>query len=253
MTDVQGYERNAQGSWVPSNNTNSIAEEMRLSPTRFTCGVKSWTYWETYNYQSATADAWPPSVGEKHVRRARLDLDTARSNFHTIGEEGPSAITGGVHLDVYSTGSDAEEIRGQLRHWGGDRNEPDRNDILGNMIVRPAVMDRLLTALRKDERVSIGLQIKLYKSNISRSFDEDWMLQDFYVEKATRMPIETFSITYAETRTVAVPADSDAEHEARITPVPVVVPSMTGDLRQRFNWLLGLLTAIVILLLLRAV
>lgn len=89
MTDVPGYERNEHGSWVPSNNANSTAEEMKLSPTRFTCGVKSWTSWETDNYQSATADAWLSSVGEKHVRRDRLDLDTARCNFHTIGDEVP--------------------------------------------------------------------------------------------------------------------------------------------------------------------
>jgi hypothetical protein len=253
MTDAQGYERNEHGSWVPSNNANSIAEEMKLSPTWFTCGVKSWTSWETDNYQSATADAWPSSVGEKHVRRVRLDLDTARRNFHTISEEGPSVITGGVNLEVYSTGSDAEEIGGQLRHWGEDQDEPDRNDILGTIIVRPPVMDRLLAALQKDERVSIGLQVKLYKTNISRSFDEDWMHQDFYVEKTTRMPIEAFSITSADTRTVAVSADSDAGREARITLDPVVVPFMTTDIRRRINWLLGLLAAIVILLLLRAV
>lgn len=162
-------------------------------------------------------------------------------------------ITGGVKLEVYSTESDADEIGGQLRHWDEDRDEPDRNDILGTMIVRPPVMDRLLAALRKDERVSIGLQVKLYKTNISRSLDEDWMFQDFYVEEATTMAIETFSIAYEDTRTVAVLADSDAEDEARSTPAPVDVPSMTADLRQRINWMLGLLAAIVILLLLRAV
>jgi hypothetical protein len=247
------YQRNERGAWVPADKPDSLAEEMTNPGERIACGVRSWTVWETSIYQRDTGDELVFDVGEHQRTRLRLELDTSRRRFHTIREEGVAPIPGGLTLDLYAITKLDEEVGGHVRHWAPSRHNEDRNDLLGTIMVRPAMMDRLVAALRADERVSIVIELRVYKQGIAQSFDEDWMPQDFYVDWEAKLPVDHFAVHISEERAVAAPADSDEEVDARSDVVPTTPAAPVSDPRlvQRLNWIAGILVVIALLLLLR--
>lgn len=247
------YQRNERGSWVPVDKPDSLAEEMTNPGERIAFGVRSWTVWETSSYQRDTGERPMFDVGEQQRTRLRLELDTSRRRFHTIREDGVAPIPGGLILDLFTITKPEEEVGGRVRHWAPSRHDSERNDLLGTVMVRPEMMDRLVAALRADERVSIVVGLRVYKQSIAHSFDEDWMLQDFYVDWEAEMPLDHFAVHISEERTIAAPADSDEEVDARseVVPATSAVPTFDPRIVQRLNWIAGILVVIAVVLLLR--
>lgn len=251
MGDGETYLRNERGAWVPTNNADSLAEEMTNPGDRIWFGVRSWTIWETNSYAKETDDPLTFDAGERHTRRLRLELDTSRRIFHTIRESGTERVAGPFHLDLFQITKPDEEVGGHIKHWGPARHEPERNDLLGTAIVRESALTRLLDALKASERVSIGLGLKVYKRGIAHSFDEDWMMQDLYIDWEATIPLDFFAYQISEERKVEGPADSNEEFDAKAPTVAENSTAANVELTKRLNWIVILLALIVALLLIR--
>ena len=256
MTEVKTYRRDERDAWVPTDNADSLAEKMVSFSDRVWCGVQAWTIWETSTFQMAGGDRAVVDVGEHDRTRLRLELDTSRRRFHTIREQGTTPVTGGLILDLYAITAPDEEIGGRVTHWGPDSNEPERNDIVGTVMVRDVMMKRIVRALRASENVTVGIGFKAYKPAMARSFDEDWMLQDFYVDWQSAVPVDFFGITITDEQQVV---DLDPVSNVTESKLPAVQIGRvtdaemrpTANLSKRADLIVGLLILIVLLLLFR--
>jgi hypothetical protein len=249
-TTPSTYERNERGAWVPTDDPTHIAKEMTAQSLHNWFVIKAWTYTQTSSIGRDCPEVFESDRGERQRQRLQLILNTDRRRFHTIRAEGREPIGGDFTLSLHTVVGD-DELGGHIRHWPLRDGEGD--DILGMMIVSPAVMRQAVDGLRAGHRVAIGLQMPIYKEAISHSFDEHWMAQDLYVPFGENVTIDKFSVDVTE------------EHgEVGNDPIPeirAVLPSEPASsspggsalpvIQQRLNWALALLALIAGVLLLK--
>lgn len=200
MEEKETFQKLENGQFVPTDDPDSIAKTMSMQDTTLSYRVSDWVIIDNVSgYDQSIEERWFYR-DEQSETRLRCILNNDRRILHSIKEEGTSLVGTKMNLDIVPI--EKAEIDGQIRHWPAPESESEgesQNQLIATLGIPKSRFLWIIERLRNQDAVlNIRISMQLYKSAIASSFDESWMMQDYYFPYETITPILAYEIYVAD-------------------------------------------------------
>lgn len=187
------------GQFVPADDPDSAAGRLSANSHSLLYRVTDWVIVDNvagYDH-SREREKFTFYKDEEAETRLRCILSDDRRILHSIREEGMECIGTTMSLDIVPI--ENVEIEGAIRHWPANPDsefKTSRQDQLIATLGIPRIrFDWIIDRLRNQSAVlNVSISMPLYKTAIASSFDEPWMIQDFYFPYEAITPIFAYEI-----------------------------------------------------------
>lgn len=253
------YVKTEQGTYVRADDPESIASEMTPHSKAFFFDVDQWTVIASTSVVSENAEKekWAFNSDAPPSYMLRLKLHNERRTFYTLREEGTARITGDFEFDV--TESASGDGGGYVRHhqaWQAKHSDDSADEMLSGACILPK--DRLVWIVEQlkvpGARLSVKLDMPVFKERIAHDFDEFHMSQDIYLLHNEQVVLNECSLnvifgpgkTESEQREDEL-EEINSEFDSPVPPLPQ--PVVMQD--RRMSWIIALLVLLVLVQLLK--
>lgn len=194
VNETEKYIRQLDGSYVLADRPDSRAprQSSRSRLLRYT--VKHWRLASTTSGFDSSGEREPFSFYYDGPFESRLICWLADESLQlsSIREEGRHHI--GSKLQLTVSPIDEKEIEGNLKHWPANEYEPDERVYATLGVPRDRFSSIVSELHRPGAELEIGLNVRLYQSEIEDSLGDPWSTQYLSIEYGSSVPIEAYEL-----------------------------------------------------------